>query len=252
MPTHHLVLISLLLVAQGSGQWINCGRSEELFVQPGDNVTLQCDCKSEIGWDITWIRICTPLPMVLSTYESLINPIPRHIIKIHPKNKSNILIIENITKTDLGLYYCTKVKSKLDHGNDQRLSEEKVYRVCNTSMKVLFEVPSVPSTIPVTEERDCSQCWLILQTVCLVCFLLSALLTSVFVFCCCHKTGLLKQDHNEKGNTTKQETNGEQSEDMQVYYASLNIPKGPSRRIKRNPSLNPDFSVYSELNKEQH
>lgn len=49
-----------------------------------------------------------------------------------------------------------------------------------------FIIPSESLPEPVC---DCWQCWLILQTVCPACSLLSAILAFVCGYRCCHKTG---------------------------------------------------------------
>lgn len=108
----------------------------ERVIRPGDNVTLLCDCYSTVGWDIHWVRGCTPLvqPIAISSYESLIRPIARYSV-----GQSSSLTIENITESDLGFYYCAKVESKPSNGKHSKVTDEEIYRICNTSTKLLFE-----------------------------------------------------------------------------------------------------------------
>ncbi|KAI4897616.1 hypothetical protein NFI96_030294, partial [Prochilodus magdalenae] len=231
----------------GSGRRMNCGTNEEKLIRPGDTVSLQCDCRMETGWEIYWVRSCSPLlqPMLLSSYESVVNPIPRYSMTLNSVNNSYNLTIENITESDLGLYYCARSKVKMDADVGGKLAVNEVYHICNTSTKLSYEVLTAV-------EPDCTQCWLILMIVCPVCTILSSLLSSICVFLCTRKPGVMTEpdsDHTELA--TKQQQSVEQNEDTQVYYASLNIPKGTSRRVKRKASVNPDFSLYSELNKRQ-
>uniref|UniRef100_A0A8C7KA77 Ig-like domain-containing protein n=1 Tax=Oncorhynchus kisutch TaxID=8019 RepID=A0A8C7KA77_ONCKI len=110
----------------------------ELRVRPGDNITLYCDCIITTGVYIIWYRNCSHKyqpPLVISiynVYQNLqemsdnSNRFPGYNVLWNPSNKSYDLLIENITESDLGLYYC-----------GTRLSWEERQR-----MQLILNVPS--------------------------------------------------------------------------------------------------------------
>ncbi|XP_045071392.1 uncharacterized protein LOC123484760 [Coregonus clupeaformis] len=81
----------------------------ELRVRPGDNITLYCDCNITTGVYIMWYRNCSHKyqpSLAISLYDYFQNPLPRFTPVWNPSNNSYDLLIENITESDLGLYYC--------------------------------------------------------------------------------------------------------------------------------------------------
>ncbi|KAM9398629.1 uncharacterized protein ACWYII_031197 [Salvelinus alpinus] len=85
----------------------------ELRVRPGDNITLYCDCNMTSGVYIMWFRNCShehQPTLTISVYDYFFNPFPRFTPVLNPSNKSYDLLIENITESDLGLYYCVTVE----------------------------------------------------------------------------------------------------------------------------------------------
>ena len=101
----------------------------ELIVRPGENVTLYCDCNSSTGVYIIWFRNCShenQPTFVLETVEA--NPKTEIHYSyerkyLHYNFKWNIstssydLLINSISETHLGLYYCgTREKLPLDTG----------------------------------------------------------------------------------------------------------------------------------------
>ncbi|XP_076866765.1 uncharacterized protein LOC143518180 [Brachyhypopomus gauderio] len=238
MSARYFHVLALCLVC-GSGEQPPCVR--DLVVRPGAAVTLECTCRMEQGWDVHWLRSCSPLvqAMVISTIRSIIKPTPRFSLSWNARTGSVDLSIENITEQDLGVYYCAQVERKMRNGSSGRLQESDVYHVCtNTSTQLLYEAdPTVP---PTCVECDCMPQWVLV--LCSVGSALMTLLVSLCIFCCC-KTGLRKTDE-------RRDCAGEETNDMDVNYASLNMPKCSGQRTKRKMSQCAEFSTYSELYQE--
>ncbi len=108
--THHFCLN---VVALSCIYWKVSGTLVEVVVRPGDNATLPCDCEIVIGQEIRWVKICSSQiqpPLIISAYNSILQPIPRFYVFWNNASKSYDLVIENITGADLGLYYCSRVE----------------------------------------------------------------------------------------------------------------------------------------------
>ena len=118
----------------------------ELIVRPGENVTLYCDCNSSTGVYIIWFRNCShenQPTFVLETVEA--NPKTEIHYSyerkyLHYNFKWNIstssydLLINSISETHLGLYYCgTREKLTLDAG-----LTKFVYTYGNSSTRILL------------------------------------------------------------------------------------------------------------------
>ncbi|KAI4890772.1 hypothetical protein NFI96_032248 [Prochilodus magdalenae] len=129
----------------------------EMRVKPGDNATIYCDC---------------------------------------PRHATYDLLLENITESDLGLYYCALHEIKFTRGRNGESVREDVYHEGNRTTFLSFlavtdmkgpcagppQTPSTlqtPSTPPVS---DCSVCWKLLVSVCPACVLLSSVVSSTCVY----------------------------------------------------------------------
>ena len=92
----------------------------ELYVRPGETVTVPCDCKLSSGETIVWYRNCShenQPPLILTMQEleenkdsklSNLNGMWNH------SSKTYNLLITNISDSHLGLYYC-RIVTKYEH-----------------------------------------------------------------------------------------------------------------------------------------
>ncbi len=123
--------------------WKVSGTLVEVVVRPGDNATLPCDCEFVSGQDIRWIKSCSSQiqpPLIISTYNSLLQPIPRFSVFWNNASKSHDLVIENITGADLGLYYCSRVEKK-NIEQSGIIFEKDVYHTGDTHIKLTYGSP---------------------------------------------------------------------------------------------------------------
>ncbi|CAB1327143.1 unnamed protein product [Coregonus sp. 'balchen'] len=134
-------------------------------------------------------------PLVIST-TIWHNPFPGYNVVWNPSNNSYDLLIENITGSDLGLYYCgTKETNVVEEGKggitqkgETTLIEQKeVYHYGNITTRISLDVspPESPSSSP---DVDCGLCWMLLFSLCPVSALLSSLLSSSCVYYFCRTT----------------------------------------------------------------
>ncbi|KAK2911988.1 hypothetical protein Q8A67_004121 [Cirrhinus molitorella] len=226
--------------------WIVSGTLVEVVVRPGDNAAVPCDCEIVEGQDIQWVNICPSQiqpPLIISAYDSLLKPIPRFSVFSNDASKSYDLVIENITEADLGLYYCSRVEKKQIMQNSI-LFEKDVYHTGDTLIKLTYASPESP---PEPVAVDCWQCWLILQTVCPTCSLLSAILAFVCGYRCCHKTVPKESEIQQSCSETQGQLSQQQDAHIEVCYASLNVPKRGNKRTKSNRMQSSDFSVYDGI-----
>ncbi|XP_026068530.1 uncharacterized protein LOC113050030 [Carassius auratus] len=238
------------IIALSCIYWKVSGTLVEVVVRPGDNATLPCDSELVNGQEIHWVKICSTQiqpPLIIIGYNSLLQPIPRFIILWNRFSKSYDLLIENITEADLGLYYCSRVEKKTIEQNGI-LFEKDVYHTGDTLIKLTYGSPVLPSESPQKElNHDCWLCWLILQTVCPACSLLSAILAFVCGYRCCHKTELKESEGHQSSSETQRQLSQEQDVHIEVCYASLNIPKRGCKRTKSSRLQSSDFSVYDGI-----
>ncbi|XP_045070409.1 uncharacterized protein LOC123484291 [Coregonus clupeaformis] len=120
-----VALIAFLCAVSSSQDGISAAEVE-LRVRPGDNITLYCDCIITTGVYIMWYRNCSHKyqpRLVISTDKVYVNlqensdnpnPFPGYNVVWNPSNNSHDLLIENITGSDLGLYYCGTVEYKVE------------------------------------------------------------------------------------------------------------------------------------------
>ncbi|KAL1282597.1 hypothetical protein QQF64_001400 [Cirrhinus molitorella] len=159
------------------------GEEVEMKVTPGDNITLYCDRSLTLGLSIVWIRNCSHenQPSLIIDFRKLDEEIFQRFSFIHnPYNNSYDLHITNISASDLGLYYCAALQTNIKK-DEKGISLSEVYYYGNqTTLSLEVASCSEPSAPP-----DCLLCWMLLFSVCPMCFLLS----SVCLFClCCMKT----------------------------------------------------------------
>uniref|UniRef100_A0A6Q2YCR5 Ig-like domain-containing protein n=1 Tax=Esox lucius TaxID=8010 RepID=A0A6Q2YCR5_ESOLU len=137
--------VSILICSVSSSQDGISGSEMDLIVRPGDNVTLYCDCKTSTGVDIVWYRNCSHKhqpPLVISSYqdsgksleEYFQNVPPRLTLLWNPSNNTYNLLIENITESDLGLYYCGTMETKVNIG--QSVENQHFYSYGNVTTRL--------------------------------------------------------------------------------------------------------------------
>uniref|UniRef100_A0AAY5L9I3 Ig-like domain-containing protein n=1 Tax=Esox lucius TaxID=8010 RepID=A0AAY5L9I3_ESOLU len=123
----------------------------ELIVKPGDNITLYCDCRTSTGVSITWFRNCShehQPTLVISLYWNQQEFTDAdNVLKIYsgitalwnPSNNTYDLLIENITESDLGLYYCgTKENKVVDEGGKGGIKYKDLYHYGNITNRLSF------------------------------------------------------------------------------------------------------------------
>lgn len=123
--------------------WEVSGKLVEVVVRLGDNATLHCDCKFIMGQEIHWVKIWSPQiqqPLIISTYNSLLEPIPRFSQSWNNTSKSYDLVIENITEADLGLYYCSRVE-KTTMEEEGKISEKDLHHTGDTVINLTYSSP---------------------------------------------------------------------------------------------------------------
>ncbi|XP_064819046.1 uncharacterized protein LOC135536714 [Oncorhynchus masou masou] len=177
------VALMTFLCAVSSSQDGISAAEVELRVRPGDNITLYCDCNRTTGVYIMWYRNCSHKyqpPLVISTkLFSYIFP-PGYNLVWNPSNNSYDLLIENITESDLGLYYCgTKENKVVDVGGKGVIEQKELYHYGNITTRISIDIsPPESSSSP---DVDCGLCWMLLFSLCPVSALLS--LFCVYSFC---------------------------------------------------------------------
>ncbi|XP_051958289.1 uncharacterized protein LOC127626506 isoform X1 [Xyrauchen texanus] len=255
-------LLTVLAIALSCIYLKVSGTLVKVVVKPGDNAILHCDRQIIEGQDIQWVKICSAQiqpPLIISAYNTLLFPYPRFSLSWNNTSKSHDLEIENITEADLGLYYCTRVeKKRIEH--NRMIFEREVYHLGETLTKLTYGASSDPKHLDSSAcslnvssgthsdpNCHCWQCWLILQTMCPACSLLSAMLAFVCGYKCCHKTVLKQFEGLPSSFEMQRQQNQEQDVHADIYYASLNIPKRGSKLAKSKRLPNSDYSVYNDI-----
>uniref|UniRef100_A0A674A911 Ig-like domain-containing protein n=1 Tax=Salmo trutta TaxID=8032 RepID=A0A674A911_SALTR len=132
--------LTLFLCAVSSSQDGISAAEVELRVRPGDNITLYCDCTITTGVYIMWYRNCSHTyqpPLVISAKDLIYNRLPGYNVVWNPSNNSYDLLIENITESDLGLYYCGTVENKVvDDGGKGGIKQKELYLYGNISTRI--------------------------------------------------------------------------------------------------------------------
>ncbi|XP_076585766.1 uncharacterized protein LOC143320171 [Chaetodon auriga] len=251
----HIFLVALLGVVCNSHGQIT-GSVLEVTVRPGDDITLQCDCKLSTGVYIVWYRNCShenqPSLLFKLIRNSLKDPgadlnehsriFPRFRFVRNFSSESYDLLIKNITDSDEGLYYCATEQKKVD--DKDFIAERYDYRYGNVTTRITLDKHSRDSDEPETPPPDCALCWMLLYSLCPAIAVLSSLLSSLVVYNFCHKKAEKPQvDQRElesRGQTTL-------NEDEDVCYAALDI-RQPSQRPKAKKPTTSDYSTYSAIN----
>uniref|UniRef100_A0AAY5KPP1 Ig-like domain-containing protein n=1 Tax=Esox lucius TaxID=8010 RepID=A0AAY5KPP1_ESOLU len=104
------------------------GSEVELRVRPGDNVTLYCDMLLP-NTLIVWYRNCSHVDqphLVITRHKRVRDPkylenfqsaFSRFTLVWNISKRTHDLLIENVTESDLGLYYCGTNTTIMEEGN---------------------------------------------------------------------------------------------------------------------------------------
>ncbi|CAB1327139.1 unnamed protein product, partial [Coregonus sp. 'balchen'] len=132
-------------------------------------------------------------PLVIST-TIWHNPFPGYNVVWNPSNNSYDLLIENITGSDLGLYYCGTMETNVVE-EGKLIKQKELYHYGNITTRISLDVsPPESSSSPPPESSsssppvDCGLCWMLLFSLCPVSALLSSLLSSFCVYSFCRTT----------------------------------------------------------------
>lgn len=117
----------------------------ELRVRPGDNATLYCD--EENKKDTLWYRNCSHehqprlVISVLDISKKMNlnrNPFPRFSPSWNPSNEAWDLVIENVSESDLGLYYCGTMEIQVYEATGGPIVDKEVYSYGHVITKLSF------------------------------------------------------------------------------------------------------------------
>ncbi|XP_037830542.1 uncharacterized protein LOC112450827 isoform X2 [Kryptolebias marmoratus] len=261
-----LNILLIVLLVSGVGTCTCHGTSEpvkNVSVRPGDNITLYCDCKTPTGVYISWFKNCSheyQPTLVINIIEhtreepSLTSKkIARFEFVKNDSSDSYDLLITNFTESDEGIYYCGTREKKIKEG--KQATGIDIDKYSNTSTRLLINAGE-PDSDSKTSLQDCGLCWKLLFSMCPVLFVLSAALSFLTIYLCCHKRETTSQHGERKQEAlTKieevqlQYTDTELLSQEDVCYAALEIHQA-SQRVKRKRTIQgSDYAVYSSINK---
>ncbi|XP_067298888.1 uncharacterized protein [Pseudorasbora parva] len=222
------------------------GAEIEVKVRPGDNITLYCDLPVTHGYHFLWIRNCShenQPPFVLDLMKWNLDIFPRFSSVYNNVSNSIDLYITNISVSDLGLYYCAEMGTKVYKDEKGIISSSEVYnygkRTTRLSLAEQVTSCSGPLNITSTPLSDCVLCWTLLFSVCPVCVLLS----SVCLYCLYQRktdAAADQKDHLKDRNTIE-------GQDEEVCYASIDVITRRQKQRKTKRVQCSDFSTYAQV-----
>ncbi|CAJ1052184.1 uncharacterized protein LOC117816398 [Xyrichtys novacula] len=242
-----------LLVLAGAMMYIHEGISLlELTVKTGNNITLFCDCKMSTGVYIVWYRNCShenqPSLMLKARYDSssypqvpteFLNPLPHFYLVKNQSTDSYDLLIQNITESDEGLYYCGTEERTVQNGD--KITNGLIYNYGNAT-RITFN-----SRVPASHHHESwvnnGVCQTLLFSLCPAFAVFSSLLSFLLGYHCCLKKA---KQVDEKIPDTRHHPRRDQDED--VCYAALEIRNTSQRPKKKKIQTESDFSTYSNIN----
>ncbi|CAL8289798.1 unnamed protein product [Arctogadus glacialis] len=215
----------------------------ELYVRPGENVTVPCDCKLSSGETIVWYRNCSHenQPPLILTWQELEENKDSQLSNLNGmwnhSSKTYTLLITNISDSHLGLYYC-RTEKKYVTEQDQNHTKYK-HRYGNVTTRISFGFGN--SAAP-----DCRQCWMLLVILCPSSALLLSLLSSFVVYLCCRRKD--EALHVAQTSPSSRDITSIRNQDEDgLCYATLDIPLR-SHRPKKKRVQPSEFSTYSAIN----
>ena len=114
----------------------------ELYVRPGETVTVPCDCKLSSGETIIWYRNCSHenQPPLILTWQELEENKDSKLSNLNGmwnhSSKTYTLLITNISDSHLGLYYCRTEKKYVTEQDQNHTKYE--HRYGNVTTRISF------------------------------------------------------------------------------------------------------------------
>ncbi|XP_046698892.1 uncharacterized protein LOC124381361 [Silurus meridionalis] len=223
-------------------------------VRPGDGITLYSDCVWKSGFNPVWFRNCSvkdhPRLMIalvdLTVSDALGGDFTRFSFLVNDSTNTHDLRIKNVTVSDQGVYYCALREKTFLKDDDGVLKSLSVYHYGNRFSRLSVLEPYSTVCDPCVSEWSVS--WKLVLSVCVVCVLISSLISSICVYCFCTNT----TKGEEKDDSKPSQRSDVVGED-EVCYVSLDIQKlKRNRKKKKKKSVqHSDISTYSEVRYER-
>ncbi|XP_060917177.1 uncharacterized protein LOC132992070 isoform X2 [Labrus mixtus] len=245
MEGRHVVLLLVSAVVSLSPDCV-CGSELKVTIRPGDNITLYCDCKTSTGVYIVWYKTCSrenqpSLVLKANMYLREESPPPNfHLLK-NQSSESFDLLIQNITESDEGLYYCGTEEPKVE--DKEHITSKDFYSYSNITTRIIFNAEPNATSCP-KMPQDCNECWILLFCLCPVLSIVSSLLSSLVVYHCCKKA----EEHPVDQQRPDTRGHPRQSQDDDVCYAAVEIRQKSKRPKKKKEPQTSDFCTYSAIN----
>ncbi|XP_030207837.1 uncharacterized protein LOC115540565 isoform X2 [Gadus morhua] len=225
----------------------------ELYVRPGETVTVPCDCKLSSGETIVWYRNCSHenQPPLILTMQELEENKDSKLSNLsgmwNHSSKTSTLLITNISDTHLGLYYC-RIEKQSRKEQDQNDTKYK-HRCGNVTTRISFDISVGPTLKDIgfgdSAAPDCRQCWMLLVILCPSSALLLSLLSSFVVYLCCRRKD--ESLHVAQTPPSSRDITSIRNQDEDgLFYATLDIPLR-SQRPKKKRVQPSEFSTYSAI-----
>ncbi|XP_053087116.1 uncharacterized protein LOC128317672 isoform X2 [Pangasianodon hypophthalmus] len=246
METSRVALIALVCVVFSSQKRIS-GAEVEMRVRRGDDVTLYSDCVWKVGLNPLWFRNCSEKDhprFMLSTNDLMRVAVTRYSFVFNDSSNTHDLLIKNVTEADQGLYYCALHEKNISKDNNGIIISD-VYHYGNRSTRLSLLEPCRSVCELCVSEPSVS--WKLVFSVCVVCVLLSSLLSSICVYCLCTNTTKEVEAGSSRRTTRRHDEVGED----EVCYASLDIQKLKKETKRKKRVQHSDFSTYSEVRTER-
>ncbi|XP_030597361.1 uncharacterized protein LOC115788463 [Archocentrus centrarchus] len=168
----------------------------EVTAQPGDNITLYCDCKLTIGVYIIWYRNCSHENTLVLRHKSVssdaIKPFSHfHFVRNDSSNSRDLMIL-NVTDSDEGLYYCGTEEQH--EGDKEVIPAMYIYTYGNSTTRIKLGKPSISQEKIIVSVTRVS--WMVVLTPAFT--ILSSLFSFILVYHVCQKTEKGSQDHQKR------------------------------------------------------
>ncbi|XP_008415627.2 uncharacterized protein LOC103469619 [Poecilia reticulata] len=244
-------LLKILIVLCGL---ISCGccsisaSMSEATVQPGDNITIYCDCKVSTGKYVVWFRNCSheyQPTLVVDWRNAVSSPFTgktrRFKFVKNESSNSYDLMIRNVTNSDEGLYYCGTLENKVEKDENKNIFSKEAYIYGNLTTRItLYTETHLPHpNISMTVE-ECGLCWNLLLSLCPTVSAFSALL---LVYLLCQNPENIQAKKKRHG--TSRHT--EETQDNKVCCAALEICQASGSQKKNMTSQNSEFSMFTTV-----